>query len=138
MAFLIKGLHYQNKIENLSLLDKFAKRLKQMYRHEKTEDWFWFENYLTYGNSLLPEAMLCAYQSTENENYKLIALESFEFLLSDIFDGNKIKVVSNKGWLIKDRNLDKPIGGEQPIDVAYTILALEKFYMEFKNENYKI
>jgi hypothetical protein len=46
-------------------------------------------------------------------------------------------VVSNKGWLIKDRNLDKPIGGEQPIDVAYTILALEKFYMEFKNENYK-
>ncbi len=137
MAFIIKGLHYQNKTENLGLIEKFAKRLKQMYKHEKTDGWFWFENYLTYGNSLLPEAMLCAYQSTENDNYKLIALESFDFLLSNIFDGNKIKVVSNKGWLIKDRNMDKPIGGEQPIDVAYTIMALEKFYMEFKNEQYK-
>ncbi len=28
------------------------------------------------------------------------------------------------------------VGGEQPIDIAYTILALSKFYKEFKQENY--
>lgn len=137
MAFIIKGLHYQNKIENVSLIETFAQRLKQMYLHEKNEHWHWFENYLTYGNSLLPEAMLCAYQSTENEIYKSIAMDSFDFLLSNIFIGNQIKVVSNKGWRIKDENLEKPLGGEQPIDVAYTILALEKFYNEFKNEKYQ-
>ena len=137
MAFVIKGLHYQNKIENLPLLVTFANRLTQMYAHEKTNQWFWFENYLTYGNSLLPEAMLCAYISTENEIYKKIAIESFDFLVSNIFINGKIKVVSNKGWLIKDDNLEKPIGGEQPIDVAYTIIALEQFYTNFSKENYK-
>jgi len=136
MAFIIKGLHYQNNIENLCLIETFAQRLNKMYLHEKNEHWNWFENYLTYGNSLLPEAMLCAYQSTENEMYKTIALDSFDFLLSNIFEGNQIKVVSNKGWRIKDENLAPPVGGEQPIDVAYTILALEKFYNEFKNEKY--
>lgn len=29
------------------------------------------------------------------------------------------------------------MGGEQPIDVAYTILALEKFYDVFKDDRYK-
>lgn len=137
MAFIIKGLHYQNKDENILLIEKFANRLTQMYRHEKTTHWFWFENYMTYGNSLLPEAMLCAYLSTQNNVYKKIALESFDFLIAHIFINNKIKVISNKGWLIKDTIEAQPIGGEQPIDVAYTIMALEKFYTTFKKEEYK-
>lgn len=31
-----------------------------MYQHEAKDDWDWAENYLTYKNSLLPEALLCA------------------------------------------------------------------------------
>ena len=51
---------------------------------------------------------------------------------------NKIKVISNKGWSHKGDNLDKiVIGGEQPIDVSYTILALKKFYDVFQDEQYK-
>jgi glycosyltransferase involved in cell wall biosynthesis len=138
MAFIIKGLHYQNKQENLHLLQMFANRLMQMYKHEKTNEWHWFENYLTYGNSLLPEAMLCAYLSTNNDEYKSVAKESFGFLLSKIFVDGKIKVISNKGWHIKDKITETSIGGEQPIDVAYTIMALEKFYNAFKKEEYKL
>jgi hypothetical protein len=137
MAFIIKGLHYQNKKENLYLLQTLANRLVQMYKHEKTNDWFWFESYLTYGNSVLPEAMLCAYLSTHNEEYKKIAKESFDFLLSKIFVDGKIKVISNKGWHIKDRIDETIVGGEQPIDVAYTIMTLEKFYFVFKKNDYK-
>jgi hypothetical protein len=137
MAFIIKGLHYQNKNENKLLLETFANRLMQMYRHEKSNNWFWFETYLTYGNSILPEAMLCAFLTTGNEDYKNIARESFSFLLTKIFINGKIKVVSNKGWFVKNQITKNPIGGEQPIDVAYTILALEKFYICFKDENYK-
>lgn len=69
MAFIIKGLYYQNKKENLSLLKLFANRLVQMYKHETTDDWKWYENYLTYANSLLPEAMLFAYLSTNDMTY---------------------------------------------------------------------
>jgi len=137
MAFIIKGLHYQGKNQHLQLLQTFANRLVQMYKHESNNEWHWFENYLTYGNSLLPEAMLCAYISTGITAYKVIAKESFTFLLSKIFLDGKIKVISNKGWYMKDRMAETIIGGEQPIDVAYTILALEKFYDVFKEDIYK-
>jgi glycosyltransferase involved in cell wall biosynthesis len=103
MAFIIKGLHYHNKNEQLVLLQTLANRLVQMYKHEKTIYWHWYENYLTYGNSLLSEAMLCAYLSTRKEEYMIIAKESFEFLLSKIIINDKLKVVSNRGWLTKDK-----------------------------------
>jgi glycosyltransferase involved in cell wall biosynthesis len=137
MAFIIKGLHYQNKKENIYLIEIFANRLVQMYKHEKSKEWFWFESYLTYANSLLPEAMLCAYISTNNETYKMIARESFGFLLSKIFVDGKINVISNKGWYIKGNLNEKAIGGEQPIEISYTILALELFYHVFKKVDYK-
>jgi hypothetical protein len=109
-----------------------------MYKHESKVKWQWYESYLTYGNSILPEAMLCAYLTLGTKAYKEIACTSFDFLLSEIFSENSIKVISNKGWLHKDADRKKEIiGGEQPIDVAYTILALSKFYDTFKNEDYK-
>lgn len=137
MAFIIKGIHYQHHDTHLDLLEILADRLVQMYKHERTDEWYWFENYLTYGNSLLPEAMLCAYLSTKNEAYLRIAKESFGFLLSKIIVDGSIKVISNKGWHVKDRIETAKVGGEQPIDVAYTILALEKFYNTFRKEEYK-
>jgi glycosyltransferase involved in cell wall biosynthesis len=141
MAFIIKGLYYSNlktaSAEKTSLIEHFADRLVQMYRHEAEYEWTWFESYLTYGNSLLPEAMLCAWLATDKSVYKEIAKSTFDFLLSKIFRGNSINVISNKGWLHKGNAAVSPeVGGEQPIDVSYTILALQKFYDVFKDEKY--
>lgn len=137
MAFIIKGLHYQNSESNIPLLKKLANRLVKMYQHEKHKDWHWFESYLTYGNSVLPEALLCAWITTQDEMYKQVANESFKFLLSKIFIKGGIKVISNKGWLQKETvKSTESIGGEQPIDVAYTILTLSTFYKVFKDEKY--
>ena len=142
MAFIIKGLYYRNiknkSAQDLELIKELANRLVQMYRHEADRDWAWFESYLTYGNSILPEALLCAWLATGEPNYKKIAKSSFDFLLSKIFHGNRIKVISNKGWSHKGENLTQiVVGGEQPIDVAYTILALRKFYAVFEEESYQ-
>ncbi len=141
MAFIIKGLYYSNtkftSELNVSLIIQMANRLVQMYRHEADKEWKWFESYLTYANSILPEAMLCAWLATGEQSYKEIAKSSFDFLLSKIFGDKIIQVVSNKTWLHKGKELiPLPIGGEQPIDVAYTILALSKFYNEFKHVGY--
>jgi glycosyltransferase involved in cell wall biosynthesis len=137
MAFIIKGLYYQNSEKNIPLLKELANRLVKMYQHEKHDDWHWFESYLTYGNSLLPEALLCAWIATKDEVYKQIAEESFQFLLSKIMIDSNIKVISNKGWLQKENTGNTaPVGGEQPIDVAYTILALSAFYKAFNSEKY--
>jgi uncharacterized protein YyaL (SSP411 family) len=108
-----------------------------MYRHEAGKEWQWFESYLTYANSILPEAMLCAWLATGDSIYKEIAKSSFDFLLSKTFTRNTIRVISNKNWLHKgDQCVPLTTGGEQPIDVAYTILALRKFYDVFKDEEY--
>ena len=141
MAFIIKGIYYSNlnsnSIHNLDLLQHLSNRLVQMYKHESKDNWLWFESYLTYGNSILPEAMLCAYLATGENSYKEIAKTSFDFLLSKIYRNDQIRVISNQGWLKKGETLNhEKVGGEQPIDVAYTILALSKFYNVFKEEKY--
>lgn len=141
MAFIIKGLYYRNlknnSSQNVSMIEHFANKLVQMYKHESKENWLWFEGYLTYANSILPEAMLCAFLATGEHSYKLIAKKSFDFLLSKIYRNNSIKVISNKGWLINGEEAkEEVIGGEQPIDVAYTILALSKFYTVFREKEY--
>lgn len=139
IAFAVKGLHYYLhttlSAQNQQLLEILANRLVQMYRHEASPDWRWFESYLTYGNSTIPEAMLCAWLSTGNPVYKNIAHQSFEFLLSQTFTDEGIKVIPNSGWLQKGG--EKAIFGEQPIDVAYTVLALERFYEVFKHPEYR-
>lgn len=140
-AFTIKGLYYYNKVnpqkDNLTLIKTLANRLVQMYRHERKSNWRWFESYLTYANSSIPEAMLCAYQATADLVYESIAKESFDFLISNTFTKDSITVISNKGWLYKNDQISKStIGGQQPVDVGYTILALARFKNHFKNFGY--
>lgn len=105
-----------------------------MYSHESEENWVWYESYLTYENSILPEAMLCAWLETGDPRFKASAKASFDFLLSLTFNGDDIKVISNRSWLHKGQEAARH--GEQPIDVAYTILAMLKFYEVFESPNY--
>jgi glycosyltransferase involved in cell wall biosynthesis len=139
MAFAIKGLYYYHGTiaspATLLLVKTFADRLVQMYKHESGVNWEWFEGYLTYANSILPEALLYAWQLTGETVYKEIAISSFNFLLSQTFNENGIEVISNKQWLQKGQEQGR--FGEQPIDVAYTIMTLSKFYDEFQHEDYR-
>lgn len=138
MAFSLKGLCYYNHNraakEHLDLINTLAIRLVEMYKHEGELSWEWFESYLTYGNSILPESLLCAYELTNNLKYKEIAQCSFAFLLNQTFDDTGIKVISNQEWLQKGKVSAR--FGEQPIDVAYTVLALDRFYKVFKDDAY--
>jgi hypothetical protein len=140
MAFAIKGLYYYHRAkkspENLTLVRTLANRLVQMFKHESNEKWQWYEGYLTYANSILPEAMLYAWLLTGEAIYKEIALSSFNFLLSKIFNENGIEVITNKNWLQRGQTAGH--FGEQPIDVAYTIMTLSKFYDVFDDEDYLI
>ncbi|MEI3789343.1 MULTISPECIES: glycosyltransferase [unclassified Chryseobacterium] len=142
MAFIIKGLYFadtkNNDLLNINLIEQLADRLVQMYQHETDDEWQWYESYLTYANSAVPEAMLFAWLSVHKPIYRSVALASFDFLLSKIFSDNSIKVISNKGWRHNGQEINPDHkGGEQPIDVAYTIIALNEFYSNFKIKEYK-
>ncbi|MGZ5284001.1 MAG: hypothetical protein ACXWEY_17125, partial [Bacteroidia bacterium] len=141
MAFAIKGLYflsfyYQNeKLRNAELLERLAEGLLSRYYDSCDEKWHWFEEYCTYANSSLPEAMLYAYKLTQEEKYLHAAVTSFDFLLSHLFTGDKIKVVSNRGWLKKGEQTQ--VYGEQPIDVSCTLQTLDVFYEALGNVKYK-
>ena len=139
IGFTIKGLykylqvrkesHISGHIENL------ASRLITRYDINREKEWKWFEENLTYANSILPESLLYAFLTTGNEAYKKTALESFNFLLSKMFVKENFRVISNRGWYQKDTEPNRY--GEQPIDVFCIIASLDIFYKTFKNEAYK-
>lgn len=105
MAFIIKDLYYyslnNNDQEISRLINMFAERLTECYNKSANKDWHWFEEYLTYANAVLPEAMLYAWKTTGKTSYRVIAKATFGFLLSIIFKEGRIKVISNKGWFHK-------------------------------------
>lgn len=139
MAFAIKGLFYSRKTvktkKGLVLMNILANRLLELYQLESSEKWNWFESYLTYANSILPEAMLYAWLTTKEPFYKDIAVSTLDFLISKIFNANGIEVISNRNWLQKGAEPTR--FGEQPIDVAYTIMTLRLFYDVFEKEEYR-
>lgn len=139
ISFIIKGLYEYNLAHKNSevkqIIASLADNLVAKYAELSDENWQWYENYLTYANSVIPEAMLCAAISENSDLYKNIAKASFDFLLSITFKDGLIKVVSNKGW--HQKGIESNVYGEQPIDVAYTVLALSRFYKFFNdNEEY--
>lgn len=138
MAFVLKGLYYYHREYPSDRINTcirlLADKLARYYRLTAAGDWLWFESYLTYDNSILPEAMLLAGLATGRKEYKQIARESFDFLLSKTFAGNRIRVVPNQGWMHKGKGCHG--FGEQPIDVAGTVITLNTFYQEFKEEKY--
>lgn len=141
MAFMIKGISASGLAQPESVytfsLRKLGSTLTKMYHSESASHWKWFEPYLTYGNSVLPEAMLEVYKLTKAEEYKVIAFESFNFLLKHLFRNGEFTVISNQTWFLRGDSIREcSLGGQQPIDVAYTILALKNFHEVFCNEGY--
>jgi glycosyltransferase involved in cell wall biosynthesis len=139
MAFTIKGLYYHQKVtrstENVNLARLLASRVVQMYRHESSSDWPWFEGYLTYANSILPESMLYAGLLLKQDHYMEIAKESMRFLIAQTFNQRGIEVISNRNWRLRGEQVNS--FGEQPIDVAYSVLTLSLFYDVFGDSDYR-
>lgn len=137
IAHTIRALYYMDRsgfLKDYSLLIILANRLLRMYRHEAERDWLWFESYLTYSNSILPEAMLYAWMISEKAIYKDVAVSSLEFLLSITFKEHGFAAISNKKWHLKGSE-SEPFG-EQSVDVADTIQTLSVFYDVLNDEEY--
>lgn len=138
IGFILKGLYYYQENEPNTqynqLADTLAEELLRVFNITSDKKWEWFEDYLTYANSILPEALLYAWLITKNKKYKDVAETTFDFLLSQYFMKGQIKVISNDGWFHK-RN-KRTFHGEQPIEVAYTILSLDLFYRVTHKKKY--
>ncbi|MGB9856659.1 MAG: beta-L-arabinofuranosidase domain-containing protein [Dictyoglomaceae bacterium] len=140
-GYSILGLYhflerYSKRDDILDYINELANSLVNQYKNTEEENWRWFEEYLTYGNAIIPMGLFYAYDSTKNIEFLKIAKESTEFLIKTLIKDNYLDLVGNKGWYYK--NGTKSEYDHQPIEAGYmTLLFLtaynitsEKKYMD--------
>ncbi len=125
-AYAIIGMyHLLQKFEGASqfkrILILLANDLVSLYKEHKSADWQWFEDMMTYGNAKICEALLRAYQVTQSEEYREVALEALDFLTKEQWNGVYFELVGNEGWYPKGG--ERALFGQQPIDAGYLVEA---------------
>jgi glycosyltransferase involved in cell wall biosynthesis len=125
-AYAIIGMyHLLQKFVGASqfkrLLIQLADDLVTLYKGNRSDDWQWFEDVIAYGNAKIPEALLRAYQVTQNKEYLEVALESLDFLTKEQWNGVYFELIGNEGWYRKGG--ERALFGQQPIDAGYLVEA---------------
>lgn len=120
----------------VDLTENMAVRLHNQYIRNKGNDWNWFEDSLTYGNSMLPWALLKAFSISDNILLKKTAKESLDFLASKTFSKEGYyKPIGSHGWLMRD-GTSAPYD-EQPIEACEMLLACKEAAIVLQDPSYQ-
>ena len=108
---------------------ELAGRLLALYQHNRSDEWRWYENVLTYCNAALPHAMLMCGQWIPNNAMTEAGLESLGWLVdlqrADNDGGHFVPIGSN-GFYHKGG--ERARFDQQPVEAQATISAcLEAF-----------
>jgi len=137
-AFSVIGLyHYYKKYNQEEIILKIKKLIDpliELYKKEATEDWPWFEGYLTYSNSKLPEALFLAYDLTKQQEYLEIAEKTLDFLSNIVFIKDELSPIGQNGWC--NRNGKRAFFDQQPIDASSMVQTYLTAYLITKNKKY--
>jgi len=125
LTHFINAHPYDENIK--SLLDQLAEPLKAAYRANRTENWYWFEEKLTYDNAILPLALMSHYEISKDQESKDIAFESLEFLSQKTLTKGYLNPVGNDGWLYKDGG-EMAIYDQQAIETMGMVMVYFKAY----------
>ena len=139
-AFAILGLSHYHKAyktdQNLSQnIKTLSDELLEHYTNARSTNWHWFEPYLTYVNSRLPQALFEAYRETKQVKYVRVAEESLKFLLKVQIINNKFVPIGNHGWYEKGKL--RSIYDQQSVEAASMTEAALSAYRETDNCHYK-
>ena len=104
-------------------------------KENETSDWVWFESAMTYSNTLLPEALFLAHQSTGYEHYLAAAKRTLDFLIVNSFDGDMCVPIGQAGWF--RRGGVKEVYDQQPEEVSALVLCLQTALSVTKDEVYR-
>lgn len=117
-----------------SLEKELAEKMRYFYEQTATQNWQWFENYLTYANGILPWACWEISLSRNDKEMAKIAEATTKFLIETCQVQGVPAPIGNQGWYKKGG--EKALFDQQPIDVAYMVCCLEKAYLQTKNQFY--
>lgn len=81
---------------------------------------------MAYGNGRIPQALLAAYRTTQNQRFLEIGLKAASFLTDVTFVDGVLQPIGNNGWFYKGK--ERAFYDQQPVDVASAVeLYLEAF-----------
>jgi len=146
-AFYIKGLCLLlkkgtgyflecNAKSNLSpFLIRHCDRLMSLYRGVATEEWQWFEPYLTYSNAVFPEALLLGHRETGNSEYLETGMKTLDFLISQTFLKGIYAPIGQDGWHHKTG--ERRYFDQQPEDASAMACTLATAYAITGKQTYR-
>ncbi|MFA6551740.1 MAG: glycosyltransferase [Patescibacteria group bacterium] len=139
MAFALLGLcNFTADETTNNLIKKLADKLVKNFNDtskDKKDGWFWFEDYLTYSNYKLPEALFCAYNKIRNKKYLAVAEKSILFLNEVSFSKGYLSPVGQNGWYF--RGGARAWFDQQPEEAACAVETLAYAYQITKQKKYK-
>jgi hypothetical protein len=106
----------------LTVQNTLVQQLIQMYKENRTEDWPWFEDVVTYCNPALPQVLLRSGQANRDEEAISIGLESLTWLVK-IQQSEKgwIMPIGNQGFYPKEGQIS--YYDQQPVEVYSLVSA---------------
>jgi hypothetical protein len=122
----------QNVLTNMGLL---ANQLVECYEHECSDDWKWFEPYLTYINGRLPHALFSAYMCTKNDKYLQVAKDSLDFVLKVQMIDDKFVPIGNRGWY--NKGSERAIYDQQSVEASCMVEAALMAFRVTGEANYQ-
>lgn len=108
--------------QSLQLKTRLAEDLLEVYRENATDDWPWWEDRLSWGNTKLPHALLVSGEKLKREEMIEAGLTSLRWVL-DVQTGEEgqLSIIGNRGWYV--RGQERARFDQQPIEAKGGVQA---------------
>ncbi len=143
-AFTIIGIHeYLRRFDGDSrasqVRDELAGRLLDYYKRHRSDDWRWYEDVLSYGNAVLPQAMIMCGQWLPNGEMMEVGLESLHWLADlqrSAPDGGHFVPIGSEGFY--RRGGERARFDQQPIEARSMLSACLEAYRSTGDDQWRV
>lgn len=104
-----------------SALRAMAEHLLRMYQMQRDDTWEWFEDFMTYDNARLCEALLLGGMVLHRQEWVEAGLRTFSFYTSITIENGIYVPIGNDGWYF--RGGPRARYGQQPLEAAALVDA---------------
>lgn len=139
IAYVIMGVSYY--LRNNPSDDGVIEQLKRLtnvltvhFENNSDENWAWFEQLFAYDNAILPLALLHSAEILNDDNIRMVAIKSMDFITSITMKNGYLSIIGNEKWYKRNGELSK--FAQQPLDAMAMVLMFHQAYHLTKDKNY--